>query len=118
MKRTYLIPSSVAEAEAQLAVGGTAALNKLPKEDFVARWCAIAYLEPGLHPDGFDCPDSGWPGSLRAYAAEAWRRSDLGELRDEEMYCSDAAWAGLYDRMHTHTADEIERRLRIAMGKW
>ena len=59
-----------------------------------------------------------WPGSLRAYAAEAWRRSDLGELRDEEMYCSDAAWAGLYDRMHTHTADEIERRLRIAMGEW
>ena len=35
-------------------------------------------------------------------------------LADEELYCRDAAWCGLYDRMHTHTPDEIDRRLALA----
>jgi hypothetical protein len=35
-------------------------------------------------------------------------------LTDQELYCSDSQWSGLYDRMHTHTADEMERRLALA----
>jgi hypothetical protein len=47
-------------------------------------------------------------------AAEAWRRADAGELADEVLYPSDAQWSGLYDRMHTHEPDEMERRLALA----
>ena len=51
---------------------------------------------------------------LKRFAAEAWRRAEAGVLADEELYCSDAAWSGLYDRMNTHEPDEIERRLALA----
>jgi hypothetical protein len=74
-------------------------------------WSSVAYLFPGLHPDGFEDADSGWPRVLKDFAAEAWRRVEAGEL--VELYCSDAAWCGLYDRMHTHAPDEIERRLAL-----
>ena len=69
---------------------------------------------PSPHPDGYEDSDSGWPRALRRFAAEAWRRADAGELADEELYPSDAQWCGLYDRMHTHESDEIERRLALA----
>ena len=77
-------------------------------------WCSIAYLFPGLHPDGFEDADSGWPRGLKRFAAEAWRRVEAGELADEELYPCDAAWCGLYDRMQTHEQDEMERRLALA----
>ena len=77
-------------------------------------WCSVAYLFPGLHPDGFEAADSGWPRVLKRFAAEAWRRAEAGELSDQELYCSDAAWSGLYDRMHMHEPDEMERRLALA----
>lgn len=67
-----------------------------------------------LHPDGCEDTDSGWPRALKLFAAEAWRRADIGELADEELYCSDAQWSGLYDRMHAHEPDETERRLALA----
>jgi len=35
-------------------------------------------------------------------------------MDDEEMYCSDATWSGIYDQMHTHTVLETTRRLEIA----
>jgi len=38
----------------------------------------------------------------------------VGELADEELYCCDAQWCGLYDRMHTHKPDEMERRFALA----
>jgi hypothetical protein len=41
-------------------------------------------------------------------------RGRTRELADEEMYPGDAQWSGLYDRMHTHEPDEIERRLALA----
>ena len=47
----------------------------------------MAYLHPGLHPDGYESADSGWPRVLRRFAAEAWRRADAGELIDNELYC-------------------------------
>jgi hypothetical protein len=64
--------------------------------------------------DSFDRSDSGWPRVLGRFAAEAWRRAEAGELADEELYPSDATWSGIYDRMHTHTPEEVERRLTLA----
>jgi hypothetical protein len=96
--------------------GDTTTLSDLPREDFVARWSALAYLEPGLHPDGYEYGDSGWPENLKPYAAEAWKRYRLGELGDSEMYCSYATWAGLYDRMDRHGEDEKDLRERITRG--
>jgi len=51
---------------------------------------------------------------LKRFGAEVWRRAEADELADEELYASDAAWSGLYDRMHTHEPDEMERRLALA----
>ena len=87
---------------------------KLPRKDFLRAWCSISYLYPGLHPDGFEESGSGWPRTLKPFAAEAWRRAGNGELADEELYPSDAQWSGLYDRIFPHTAQEIERRLELA----
>ena len=53
-------------------------------------------------------------GALRRFAAEAWRRADAGELANEELYPSDAAWAGIFDRFEWFGPDEYERRLVIA----
>jgi hypothetical protein len=86
----------------------------LPAETFVRAWCCVAYLFPNLHPDGFEDADSGWPRVLKRFADEAWRRAEAGELADEELYPSDSQWCGLYDRMHTHEPDEMERRFALA----
>jgi len=112
MSGQFFIPSSLREAAQALRIG----LHRpiLSKPDFVRAWSSIAYLYPGLHPDGYDDPDSGWPRVLKRFAAEAWRRAEIGELRDEELYASDAQWAGLYDRMTDHTDEETARRLKIA----
>jgi hypothetical protein len=56
----------------------------------VRAWSSVAYLFPGLHPDGFEDADSGWPHVLKRFAAEAWRRAEAGELADEELYPCDA----------------------------
>ncbi len=68
----------------------------------------------GLHPDGFEAADSGWPRGLQRFAAEAWRRVEAGEITEAELYPGEAQWCGLYDRMHTHEPDEMERRLAFA----
>ena len=68
----------------------------------------------GLHSDGYEYVESGWPRAIKDFAAEVWRRAEAGELADEELYPSDSQWSGLYDRMFPHTADEMERRLALA----
>ena len=35
-------------------------------------------------------------------------------MSGEELYPSDAAWAGLYDQMFIHSPEETERRLELA----
>lgn len=50
------------------------------------------------------------------FAAEAWRLAETGELSDDELYPWDAQWCGLYDRIFPHTAEEMERRLKLAAG--
>ena len=92
----------------------SAQLEQLPKPHFIRAWCAVAYTFPGLHPDGYEDAESGWPRALRRFAAEAWRRADAGELADEELYPCDAQWAGLYDRLGVTTAEENQRRVEIA----
>jgi len=84
------------------------------KADFIRAWSSIAYLFPGLHPDGFEDADSGWPRIPRRFAAEAWRRAEAGELDDAELYTSDAQWSGLYDRLNNPTPDESQRRRKLA----
>ena len=114
MSTNIVIPSTLRGAGRELRRAFTAQLEQLPKPDFIRAWCAVAYIYPGLHPDGYDDAESGWPRVLKRFAAEAWRRNDAGELLDEEMYPSDAAWAGLYDQLHTTYPDEDERRAKIA----
>jgi len=113
MNPCYFIPGSLREAALQLRRGLQGAAADFPKNDFVCIWSSIAYLYPGLHPDGFDDPDSGWPRVIKSFAIEAWRRAEAGELADEELYACDAQWAGLYDRMNEHTPQETARREEI-----
>ena len=82
---------------ALLAAGFAAHLEQLSKPDFIRAWCASTDIYPGLHPDGYDNAESGWPRVLQRFAAEAWQRNEVGELLDEEMYPCDAAWSGIYD---------------------
>jgi hypothetical protein len=78
-------------------------------------WHALAYLYPGLHPDGYDEPESGWPRRLKPFAAEARARAEAGELTDDQLYPAEAAWCGIFDRMaRGPTADETERRVCFA----
>jgi hypothetical protein len=114
MSAQIYIPASLREAAQHLRVGLQSPRARLSKPDFVRAWSAVAYFFPGLHPDGFDDPDSGWPRALKDFAAEAWRRAKAGELDDKELYASDAQWAGLYDRMTIHTPDETARRQKLA----
>jgi len=111
-------------------------LRKVPLEDLKQAWYSVAFLFFGLHPDGAldHGPDilrdsevdleihsidpriqnpyyerSGWPVFLENLAAEAWRRYDLGELEDEEFYCSDAQMAGA-----CHRSTKLVERVRTA----
>ena len=113
MKSYIYIPNSLRSAGRHLRIALTDSLERLPKPAFVRAWCAIAYLHPGMHPDGYESADSGWPRVLRRFAAEAWRRGETGESSDDELYPADAQWCGLYDRIFPHTAEEMERRLAL-----
>ena len=113
MKSYTYIPNSLRSARQHLRLAPADSLDRLPKPTFLRAWSAIAYLHPGLHPDGYEAADSGWPGGLRRFATEAWRRADAGELADDELYPSDSQWAGLHDRMTTHSPEEIEHRREL-----
>lgn len=114
MKSSIFVPTSLKAAGAELRRALANPLARLPKPAFIRAWSAVVYLFPSLHPDCFEDAESGWPPSLRQLATEAWRRAEAGELADDELYPSDAQWAGLYDRMTNHTPDETERRREIA----
>jgi hypothetical protein len=114
MKTFHFIPDSARIAATQLRFALAQPLENLPKTDFVRAWASIAYLFSGLHPDGFEEADSGWPRVLRRFAAEAWRRAEAGELDDAELYPSDAQWSGLCDQIKNPTPDESRRRRELA----
>jgi hypothetical protein len=102
------------EAGRQLRMAFAVPVEILSKPDFLRAWCSVAYLFPGLHPDGFDDEGSGWPRALKRFAEEAWKRANLGKLADHELYPCDSQWSGLYDRMSVHQPEETERRLNLA----
>lgn len=114
MKAVIYVPDSLRDAGQQIRLALARPLERLSKPDFVRVWCSLAYLFPGLHPDGFEDADSGWPRILRRFAAEAWRRAEAGQLEDDELYPCDSQWSGLYDRMINHTNVETTRRLELA----
>lgn len=114
MSTDIFVPQSLKAAGREIRISLANPLETLGKRQFVRSWCAIAYLFPGLHPDGFEHPDSGWPRILKRFAAEAWRRADAGELKEEELYACDAQWSGIFDRMTVHLPDETERRVSLA----
>lgn len=96
------------------AAGAASTLERLPKRDFIRAWSSVTYLFPGLHPDGFEEAESGWPRALRRFTAEAWHRAEAGEFVEDALYPCDAQWSGLYDRMTDPTPDETARRCEIA----
>jgi hypothetical protein len=114
MKSNIYVPNSMREAGREIRLALPVETRRLSKRSFLRAWCSLAYLFPGLHPDGFNEPDSGWPPVLKRFAVEAWRRADAGKLGDGELYACDAQWAGLFDRMFIHTREETGRRLGLA----
>ena len=110
-------------------------LKKLPVDTFKRGWFSVGFLYPGLHPDGaldhgteistesetnasiqkieprLIAPyfvESGWPVILAPVAKEAWRRNQSDELKDDELYCSEAVVAGMCDR-NPALIDEVRR---------
>lgn len=112
---TFLsVPSSLRCAARELRHSFRAELEILSDAAFVRAWCAIAYLFPGLHPDDFDASETAWPRVLKRFGAEAWRRFHAGQLNAEELYPSDAQWAGIFDRMPAPGEEATERRRELA----
>lgn len=114
MSSFIYVPDSRRTAGRHLRLALATSLDQLSKTEFVRVWSSIAYLYPGLHPDGFEESGSGWPSALKRFATEAWRRARNGELNDDEIYPCDAQWSGLYDQMVTHLPEETVRRLELA----
>jgi hypothetical protein len=116
MKKLHSVPPSAKDAKSCFFTNFNAPLCKLEIHDFISKWYALVYLAPGLHPDGYECEDSGWPDNLKPYAAEAWRRHDIGELSTDQLYCGHASWAGIYDQLNLHTQEEQMFRAMISRG--
>jgi hypothetical protein len=95
MQRQIYIPPSCTTAEKHLEVALNRDLRTLTTSEFVRAWCSLAYLYPGLHPDGYASRGSGWPKALKPVATEAWRRATAGQLTDNQLYCYQASKARL-----------------------
>lgn len=106
MKYFLYIPPSIKAAEMHLSSAFGKGLGNLNKTEFLRGWCSLFYLYPGLHPDGFDHPDSGWLDELKPYAVEAWRRYGAGEISDDEFYC--------YRSPRARIRRELEALMRMA----
>ena len=89
MNADLLIPRSVEEAETAVRQRPEN-LSNMQKREFLRIWYSLFWLHPGLHPDGFEDADSGWPESLRPIASEAWSRYENDLLLDDEFYCYEA----------------------------
>ena len=139
-----ILPKSdvqAAEWVANVAKLSPQELRRVPIEEIKRAWYSIAFLYMGLHPDSAlehgteildDAEDypavdkieprlinpyyeqSGWPVFLEDLGNEAWRRFDLGQLEDEEFYCSDAQMAGACFRNPELLSSARENRKSIA----
>jgi len=86
MTSGLFIPESVEEAEKIVLAVDPDALAGLAKPDFMRVWCAVVYLNPGLHTDNIHDPSYACDPLVRAVLAEVWRRADADEITDEEIY--------------------------------
>lgn len=52
---------------------------------------------PGLHPDGFDSADSGWPEKMKLVCAEMWSRTEnpASSVKSDQMYYINKAFRKL-----------------------
>jgi hypothetical protein len=75
-------------------------IKSLDKEIFLEAWKAIAFLQPGLHPDEYRNPDGGWPEELKPFAEEAFRRRERNEISDEVLYPWEEALKGIKAGCH------------------
>jgi hypothetical protein len=52
---------------------------------------------PGLHPDGFDDPESGWPEDIKPICSEMWRRAEspASSIKPDQMYYINKAFRKL-----------------------
>lgn len=86
-----LIPSGEAEAESRLqALVAVDPVSGASAETFLEGWWALAWLNPGLHPD--DMED--WDGEFALYrpiAEEAYARAERGEISDSQLYPAEAS---------------------------
>ena len=94
MKTDIYIPPSTRTAEKHLSSAFKRGGRNLSKLEFVRAWASLAYLYPGLHPEGFDDAHSGWPRPLRQLAVEAWRRFEFGELTENGLIVTKPARRG------------------------
>lgn len=62
----------------------------LDKKTFLKLWKAIAFVYPGLHPD-----DDGWSEKLKPVVNEAFRRLEIGEFSESDLYQVKEAIKGL-----------------------
>ena len=137
------LPESDVEAArwiVKVAGLGRRQIRQAPLEDLKRAWYSVAFLYMGLHPDSTSehgtvilndseirpeihsieprllnpyYEQSGWPVYLEHLANEAWRRYELGQLADDEIYCSDAQMAGACFR-DPEFAKMIEKSRRIS----
>jgi hypothetical protein len=114
MHQKIFIPSSLKAAGCEVRTALNASLANITPDEFSRSWCALAYLFPNLHPDGFDELNSGWTRATAKFALEAWKRFESGELSEDILYPSDAAWCGIYDRITQHLPEDAERRQMLA----
>lgn len=110
MKSFPHVPTNFHAAGAQLHLASLRPLNQLPHTEFLRAWGAIAYLFPGLHPDEFNSSECAWPKGLVGFAVEAWSRFENGVMSEDDLYQCDSQWAGIFDRLATHTDQEKIRR--------
>ena len=61
-------------------------IDQISRDNFILGWVAMAYIAPGLNPDEAADEDGGWPITWKPIAAEAFRRHQLNQLTDQELY--------------------------------
>jgi hypothetical protein len=73
-----IVSSTLRGAGRELRRAFTTPLEQLRKPEFIRAWCAVAYMFPGLHPEGYDDRESGRPRALRRLQIAV----DYGERAD------------------------------------
>jgi len=78
-------------------INNAAHLEQIKDLSLIKGYHQIFEQYPGLHPDGFDDKESGWPEELKPICAEMWRRVEIREskVNEEHMYYINKAFRKL-----------------------